>query len=272
LEEKRERIRKREEKRKSKLAGRKNASWNDQFEKLVKFYKEHGHCAVNHRKSEFGNWVQSQRRYYKLNQLTPERILMLNSIGFDWDPKPRVPFGERVQDCIQHQTNSQVTDDEQYVIEWMKNAVAHYKSLLLSRGKNTEFSASLFAERLAELAWVKEKGFSINEKQSILQVFPNNNTLIAWAKCVRRSYKKLIDGKESNLTHDRAALLSELGFDFFPRKHYAPPGSKKKPKSNETAFVQPNDITIHADSDMPTSPGIGIDQTAICDEDLALDF
>lgn len=61
--------------------------WNTMLEALRKFRAEHGHCRVptawsNNR--PLANWVSVQRRRMKLKELSPERIMTLNELGFDW--------------------------------------------------------------------------------------------------------------------------------------------------------------------------------------------
>lgn len=78
--------------------GRKNESqWNYNFNLLKAFKEEYGHCVVPRTYTIFGStlgyWVHSQRAEYQASRngrarssITKERILRLESIGFDWDP------------------------------------------------------------------------------------------------------------------------------------------------------------------------------------------
>ena len=62
--------------------------WEEAFNALVKFRQREGHCDVVQSHSEngvkLGSWVVIQRR--RKEQLTPDRMKRLNSMGFIWDP------------------------------------------------------------------------------------------------------------------------------------------------------------------------------------------
>ena len=62
--------------------------WEQAFDMFKNFQKREGHCDVPRKHIEgglrIGYWVTSQRK--KKGQLTPERIKLLDSLGFSWDP------------------------------------------------------------------------------------------------------------------------------------------------------------------------------------------
>eukprot|EP00980_Cylindrotheca_fusiformis_P016441 scaffold4902_cov115-Cylindrotheca_fusiformis.AAC.2 len=68
--------------------------WDAQFQELLAFQKERGHCCVPHNYEEnpiLSRWIKRQRYQYKLRQegktstLTASRIQQLEAIGFVWD-------------------------------------------------------------------------------------------------------------------------------------------------------------------------------------------
>ena len=64
------------------------ATWDEHFEKLVAFHKEHGHANVLKRYKPnpvFGLWTHHQRKAYNCERLHPERVEKLESLGFIWD-------------------------------------------------------------------------------------------------------------------------------------------------------------------------------------------
>ena len=78
------------------------AGWHQQYQNLVAFSERYGHTNVprhveEHRK--LANWVSHQRQQYYANQhrrsqkkftttpLDPEKVALLERIGFQWDPK-----------------------------------------------------------------------------------------------------------------------------------------------------------------------------------------
>jgi hypothetical protein len=64
--------------------------WIRSFEALKSFQSEHGHCSparsYKTQDLKLGDWVNRQRGLYAKNQLTSDRIALLEGIGFDWDP------------------------------------------------------------------------------------------------------------------------------------------------------------------------------------------
>jgi hypothetical protein len=67
-----------------------NFNWEQGFEKLVVYAREHGNCVViagfkTPSGYELGNWVKWQRA--KKSHLSPDKIQRLDELGFVWDPK-----------------------------------------------------------------------------------------------------------------------------------------------------------------------------------------
>lgn len=70
------------------------AAWQEKLTELDRFRKDRGNCLVpsNYKKSpQLATWVKCQRRQYKLywegraSAMTPERIIQLEKIGFEWE-------------------------------------------------------------------------------------------------------------------------------------------------------------------------------------------
>ena len=63
------------------------ASWNERYEELVAFGRTHGHVNVPSTKrsrSKLSLWCEVQRRFRKNRTLSPERIALLDALGFAW--------------------------------------------------------------------------------------------------------------------------------------------------------------------------------------------
>ncbi len=61
------------------------ARWEERFSELVRFKGEHGHCDVPRAWSKnpvLGNWVGTQRSNYRRGKLSPDRVELLEEIGF----------------------------------------------------------------------------------------------------------------------------------------------------------------------------------------------
>lgn len=67
-------------------AGDRDELWNSMLKKLKFYQKRHGDCNVPRRytpNTKLGRWVEVQRRKYRDGSLSPERMAMLDRIGFE---------------------------------------------------------------------------------------------------------------------------------------------------------------------------------------------
>ena len=76
--------------------------WGENYNALVNFHSQHGHCSVNRFTSpnrKLCAWLTWQRKQHKLymmrqpSQLNPERIKKLNDLGFEWTPRNKPGSG-----------------------------------------------------------------------------------------------------------------------------------------------------------------------------------
>ncbi|CAJ1932802.1 unnamed protein product [Cylindrotheca closterium] len=74
--------------------------------------------------------------------------------------------------------------------------------------------AACWDERYKELV----KFFRENGHSKVPKSYKKNPSLSVWVKCQRRQFKLLQAGKPSYISEDRIRLLSELNFDFNPRR------------------------------------------------------
>lgn len=90
--------------------------WEQMFERLLVFKREHGDCLVPNRYPQepaLGSWVSTQRRQYKIltsnstesTPMTAERARKLESVGFVWQTRdPRhVPWETRYKELCEYQ-------------------------------------------------------------------------------------------------------------------------------------------------------------------------
>lgn len=75
-----------------------SAIWNERLNELLEYKRVHGDCNVPsryQRNRQLAVWVKRQRRQYKFykedspSSMTPERIIRLEAIGFEWDLRKR---------------------------------------------------------------------------------------------------------------------------------------------------------------------------------------
>jgi uncharacterized protein YbgA (DUF1722 family) len=67
------------------------SKWNKQYEKLVEFKHNNGHCLVPSKYQEdasLGTWVHKQRQFHNKNTIRLDRKDLLDQLGFAWiDPR-----------------------------------------------------------------------------------------------------------------------------------------------------------------------------------------
>ena len=60
--------------------------WLGRFEELTNYKAENSDCNVPRKQGSLGAWVDNQRTFYKNGKLSQERLDLLESIGFSWEP------------------------------------------------------------------------------------------------------------------------------------------------------------------------------------------
>jgi len=78
--------------------------WESMFQLLVKYKAQHGNTMVPPlcpKNLQLGKWVVTQRRQYSKNQLSSNRVLRLESIGFEWSSKRLLLAGEQWESQFQ---------------------------------------------------------------------------------------------------------------------------------------------------------------------------
>lgn len=66
--------------------------WQSKFKLLKEFKEKHGYCNISSRNKEnkiLVNWIQHQRRYYRLGKLLPHREKLLRELGLEFYDKQK---------------------------------------------------------------------------------------------------------------------------------------------------------------------------------------
>lgn len=202
----------------------KKVPWEERLEECREYRRKHGHLNVPpppnlKREGEeevastlapeersFQLWAHRQRHQYrhlqagKTSNLDKKRAKQLDDLGFNWMEESYAKSG----------TSDRTTP-----------------------GK--PMNEDVYNAQVAKLKRVKELYGDCNDWKDIEKVCPDDKKLSYWIKTQRKQYKNWKRGEWSSLTTERRLRLEAIGFDFEPRKHYAPYGSKKKGSSEEKA-------------------------------------
>ncbi|EJK73798.1 hypothetical protein THAOC_04560, partial [Thalassiosira oceanica] len=64
--------------------------WFHRFDELTNYKGENGDCNIPRRQGPLGEWVSTQRKDYKEGKMSKERVYLLESISFVWEPLDEV--------------------------------------------------------------------------------------------------------------------------------------------------------------------------------------
>eukprot|EP00957_Ditylum_brightwellii_P049412 3749148-Ditylum_brightwellii.AAC.1 len=233
--------------------------WLCSYNNLMKYYKENGNCLVPQTYPEnpaLGRWVRKQRSEYSLLQrgqvsrMTPERIELLEGLGFVWDANVatwNAQFDELRQYKEEH-GHVNVPQSEGRLGRWVRNQRMQYSD----RQSGEDGGDFLTKERQRHIQQLEELGFcwNINDAnwmhkfESLKQFkeefghcnvpsqYKADMVLARWVLQVRLQYKnfnktvitKKGDKKKSQarntLTDERIKLLNSIGFVWDPNNAF----------------------------------------------------
>ena len=103
--------------------------WEDRFQELVSYKKEHGDCLVPQSWKEnkpLGSWVKTQRKFRKKDKLDAEKIKRLDELGFIWEPDQQF-WENRFQELVSYKKEHgdclvpQSWKENKQLASWVKN-------------------------------------------------------------------------------------------------------------------------------------------------------
>jgi hypothetical protein len=199
------------------------ADWESNFIKLHTFRIEHGHCRVPNRYEadrNLGQWVSNQRFQYLKSNLSQDRIIRLESIGFTWDVLSEdwdLNFNKLVSfyNAYGHCRVSERYKSDPRLGQWVSRQRKFYANGKLTQDRISSLEGICFEWDPYITDW--ELSFSKLESYKnehghcrVPKNFKKDLLLSQWVSSQRRSYLK---GK---LPLDRIARLESLGFEWDP--------------------------------------------------------
>ena len=75
---------------------KRDEKWEMRFAELLEHKQTYEHYKVAGRdeSKQLANWVQKQRQLKKAGQLHPERIRLIEGVGFSWDSSRAIELGK----------------------------------------------------------------------------------------------------------------------------------------------------------------------------------
>jgi hypothetical protein len=222
------------------------AMWDRQFQQLLQFRNEHGHCNVSGQFNGIpglGSWVNQQRQYKRLGRLSPERIRRLDEVGFVWqreNPRREKHLQALIEFKRRHghfDVPSRWPENPSLAI-WTANQRKFYAQGCLPPGRQAQFEAIGFNwqratvsragfdarwERMfAALVAFKEQHGHCHVGESAFGDDPDGSiaALVHWV-----GYQRTVR-RQGKLAPEHLRRLDELGFDWEPladtwEKHFA---------------------------------------------------
>ncbi len=199
--------------------------WEQSFNAYVSFRKEHGreplHTSKNKSEKDIALWVTRQRKSYKRNKLSQDRIERLNSIGFTWDIfesswnqafNDYQAFKEKYG---REPSNSSKDESERFLAHWagVQRRGSGRNRLPLSKDKVDKLNSIGFTWDIKGDQWEQSfKDYQEFKKENNRE--PSNhskvkpeNSLGHWTNNQRQNYKK-----KEIITQDHIDKLNSIGF------------------------------------------------------------
>lgn len=185
-------------------------SWEDNFDKLTLYKKEHGHCnVVNKNNKNLASWVYKQRA--NKNTLSEEKLNKLNAIGFNWNPPSRWELTYQKLTIYYKENGNCLVPPNRKDLAWWVTKQRKYKSNLTNEQIN----------KLNKLHFVWGNGLDHKWDSNYLELekyhkkhghclipAKTNGQLGSWV-CSQRA-------KRNKLSKDRIEKLNKLGFEWNP--------------------------------------------------------
>lgn len=130
--------------------------WEQQFEQLVQFKNEHGHCKVPAKWAEnpkLAKWVSKQREKQRMNKLPVDRKAKLDSVQFAWsyiEASNKQPWEARLEQLKQYKAThghcnvpkpKLVETEDDHLGRWLKFQKWRYKTNKMTAERAAELKA-----------------------------------------------------------------------------------------------------------------------------------
>jgi superfamily II DNA or RNA helicase len=199
-----------------------NSSWSDSYTELQRYTRENGHCRIDRKhRPKLAAWATEQRYFREAGQLSPDKIQLLNDIGFPWEKQTRGwgAWEKRFEELLQYkrQFGHCNVPSNWPANQKLGNWVGVQRKALRDGG------ATISEERLKRLkgvgfVWDYQRNtrsweemlesFRQNGRAPIRQIAQTDPHLVSWIRNQRQARKA---GK---LSEDRIKSLEEAGFNW----------------------------------------------------------
>jgi len=216
-------------------------SWNAMLYQLLLYKAQRGDLNIPHNDTSYRllyNWVQTQRKHYKLYQenktsstfLNADRIAVLDAVDFQWNVRGDMFWQKNFDALIMYKNeHGDVRVPRLYTKnpklgEWVTDQRRQWKSKMegkpnmMTDERKSKLDEMGFVWKVRDradwndryeqlLEFKKENGHCI-----VPQHYTRNRALGKWVAKQREQYRFYREGKHSFLTEERIDLLKSVGF------------------------------------------------------------
>ena len=229
----------------------------ERIEELAQYKAEHGHCNVPKRYGPLGNFVNKQRQLHRKHMdgqstsLTPQRIQVLEQMGFEWTANARAAtqqrneriWMERYEELREYHRvhgTCRVPSDHPNtkLVAWVTVQRREYRRILEAGGLDDVtstfltpqrmelldaigFEASSAHDKLFEIRLVELRDYKATFGDTLVPITYENRGLAQWVSRQRLKYHQLLKTgvRPYGFSDERIAALDDLGFVWSYRRH-----------------------------------------------------
>jgi hypothetical protein len=209
--------------------------WMTRYKQLVKYKREFGDCCVPKPYKpnlSLGNWVAAQRRFFKINSLSEDRVAHLNDIGFTWEVdnedawmaqyKELIKYKHEFGDCCVPKGYKANTS----LAHWVQKQRKLFKSKILAEGRIAKLNEIGFTwEFDKEDAWMTIYKQLMEYKREfgdccVPRGYKANPSLGGWVANQRWLFSR------KSLPEDRIEKLKQIGFAWESKRNLYNPRNR----------------------------------------------
>ncbi|MBF0135554.1 MAG: helicase associated domain-containing protein [Magnetococcales bacterium] len=197
--------------------------WDQHYGALLGLREQHGDLTGEYRfDADLQQWIKNQRLLRKKNALSPERMQLLDGLGFIWDPE-RARWEQMRQRLLAYKERRgdanvpQVLAEDPELARWALEQRKNWKSQTLEpdRIASLDLLGFVWDPEAAHWAEMREHLMRFREQTGHADVpipCPEDPALAVWVTEVRRKWRK------HELTAEALADLTALGFIWDPEE------------------------------------------------------
>ena len=200
--------------------------WLDRFDELAGYRAKNGDCNVPESQGPLGKWVSQQRRCYKKGKSSQERLDLLESIGFSWEPIDET-WMSRFDELVRFKDETghcNVPYNQGQLGMWVSRQRFYYKQERLQRERVELLESIGFAwvrqTRTRTQPWKLDEQWKTRYTELVQYLIQHGTCNVPrkygplgrWANNQRRHYR------EGSISQFRIDYLESIGFSWKPKR------------------------------------------------------